>query len=317
MLYRHRGHHAEKQRRRLAAQCAIGASKVAAIKDYVSLLAPHRRIAALLALIKSEPPEVFWPAFIDNWPDCDKGSTYPPLLSVLRRVGPAPASIYQDDWDKGDFFRSLPDEVTVYRGASRKRIAGLSWTTDERVAWRFARGHRRVPVLDPVVATGVISKSDIWWATNQRSEREILGEPRDIKVEDFPLQQFIACVGASIVGSILSNPHRDVWSAKDYGFVGLKGVPPLTIARAHFLAVERIGYTPEHVWVGMKLEPPADTDYWAALLAAVPAAMLGRDGAHFVTWQKTTIADALADDHYASMDDDAFADYRYQYEKED
>ena len=63
---------AEKRRRRLAAQCATGASKVAAIRDYLDLLAPHKRIAALLAFIKSEPAAVFWPAFISNWPHCDK-----------------------------------------------------------------------------------------------------------------------------------------------------------------------------------------------------------------------------------------------------
>ena len=310
------GHHAEKQRRRLAAQCATGASKVAAIRAYLDLLAPHRRIAALLALIKSKSPAVFWPAFIDNWSGCDKGSTNRLLPSVLRRVGPAPASYYQNDWDGGDFFRSLPDEVTVYRGASRERIAGLSWTTSPTVAWRFARGHRGILSPDPVVATGTINEADILWATDRRNEQEIIGVPRDIKVEDFPLQQFTAYIGWRIINSILNNLHHDAWSAKDYAFVGLKNVRPITIARAHFLAVERIGYTPEHVWVGKKMEAPVDTNYWAAVLAAVPAAMLGRDGAHFVTWQETTNADALADAHYASLDGDALASYLNQYQED-
>lgn len=280
-----RGHHAEKQRRRMAAQCATGASKVAAIGAYLNLLAPHRRIAALLSLIKSEPAAVFWPAFIDNWSDCDKGSTNQLLLSVLWRVGPCPPSYYQKyDWDRGEFFRSLPDEVTVYRGASRERIAGLSWTTNPVVAWLFARGPRGSRVPDPVVATGTVDKANILWATDRRNEREILGEPRDIKVEDlFQLEQFIAFTGWLITNSILNNHHRDDWSARDYALVGLKNVRPIIIARAHFLAVERIGYTPERVRVGKMMEAPADTNYWAAVLAAVPAAMLSieRDGYRF------------------------------------
>jgi hypothetical protein len=251
-----RGHHAEKRPRRLAAQCATGASKVAAIRDYLDLLAPHNRIAALLALIKSEPAAVFWPAFISNWTDCDKGSTNRLLLKVLRRAGPCHPSYYRkyDLHDRGKFFRSLPDPISVYRGASRERIAGLSWTTSPIVAWRFARGHRGIRVPDPVIATGTISKSDVLWATDCRNEREILGEPRDIKVEDFRLEQLTAHTGWLVVNSVLHYDRRDDVSEKDHAFVGLKGVHPFTIARAHAMAVTHIGYTPKRVRVGKRME---------------------------------------------------------------
>ena len=265
-----RGHHAEKRRRRLAAQCATGASKVAAIRDYLDLLAPHRRIAALLALIKSEPAAVFWPAFIDNWPDCDKGSTNRLLLKVLRRAGPCPASYYRKyDLDRGKFFRSLPDEIVVYRGASRARIAGLSWTTNPIVAWHFARGHRDIRVPDPVVATGTINKSNILWATDCRNECEILGEPRDIKVEDFRLEQLIAYVGWHVVDDVLNDR---VASAEACAFVGLKNAHRIAITRAHAMAVERIGYLPKRERRGKLMMPPVDTDYWSAVLAAMPTA---------------------------------------------
>lgn len=262
-----RGQHAEKLRARLAAQRATGGSKVAAIRDYLDLLAPHNRIAPLLALIKSEPAAVFWPAFIDNWPYCDKGSTNRLLLKTLQRLGPCPASYRKYDSDRGEFFRSLPASITVYRGASRARIAGLSWTTDPIVAWRFCRGHRRITVPDPVIATGTISKSDIFWATDCRDEREILGEPRDIKVEDFQLEQLVAHVGWLVVDNVL---HDRKVSVKDCAFVGLKGVHRLKIIRAHIMAVERIGYTPKLVRVGKVMEAPADLLYWRAVLAAVP-----------------------------------------------
>ena len=307
---------AEKQWRRLVAQGTTGADKVAAIKSYLDLLAPHRRIAALLALIQSEPPDVFWPAFIDNWTDCDKGSTNRLLPKALQRVGPCPASYYQNDGDKGAFFESLRDEIVVYRGAARERIAGLSWTSNPKVAWRFASGHRGIRPHDPVVATGTIAKSDIWWATDRRNEKEILGEPRDIEIEGlFELQPYIALIGWCIVNDILNNRHRDrdAWSAKDYASVGLEGVPPLTIACAHFLAVDRIGYTPEDVRNGEKTEAPADTNYWAAVLAAIPAAKSGHNGSHFAAWQ----GDVAADAHYEAMSGDALASYLNQYHQED
>lgn len=268
-----RGHHAEKRRRRMPVQSATGVSKVAAIQDYLDLLAPHNRIAALLAFIKSAPAAVFWPAFIANWPDCDKGSTNRLLLKVLRRVGPCPPSYYRkyDHHDRGEFFRSLPASITVYRGASRARIAGLSWTTNPVVAWRFARGHRGIRAPDPVVATGTISKSDILWATDCRNECEILGEPRDIKVEDFRLEQLVAYVGWLVVNHVLNDHRRDV-GKKDLAFVGLANVHPITIARAHAIAVRRIGYMPKRVRVGGVLEAPADVTYWRAVLAAVPPA---------------------------------------------
>ena len=181
---------------------------------------------------------------------------------------------------------------------------------EAEVAWRFARG-----TPDPVVATGVINKSDIWWATASRNEEEILGVPRDIKVKDFPPKQYIAYIGGLITRAILINPSHDGWTAKDFEFVGLKGVPPMTIARAHFLAVKRLGYTPESD--GRGGGPSADTAYWRARIAAVPAAKLERDGARFIAWQKSIEQDAVADAYWASMDDDTFAHYRYQYEKDD
>jgi hypothetical protein len=179
------------------------------------------------------------------------------------------------------------------------------------VAWRFA--HRGI--CDPVVAAGTIAKTDIWWATDRRSEKEIFGEPRGIKIEGlFTLRPYIALIGWCIVHDILGNRHRDrdAWKAKDYALVGLEGLPPPTIVRAHFLAVDRIGYTPEEVRLGEKTEAPADTKYWDAVLAALPAAKSGHNGSHFAAWRDDRDADAYA----AAMSDDDFAYYLNKYEED-
>jgi hypothetical protein len=111
------------------------------------------------------------------------------LVEIFHRVGPC--HDYGPDLEEGDFFYSLPDRITVYRGASRSRIDGaISWTTDIEVAQRFAHGHRGIAVPDPVVATGTINKFDVFLATNERQESEILGLPRDVKIADADLDPF-------------------------------------------------------------------------------------------------------------------------------
>lgn len=83
----------------------------------------------------------------------------------MRRVGPHPETPPQ------------PDRLTVYRGASRARIAAVSWTTDLEVARRFASGHRGIGVPDPVIAMAEISGDEVFWATDDRNESEILCLP--------------------------------------------------------------------------------------------------------------------------------------------
>jgi hypothetical protein len=173
---------AQKRRALKWARRAGGAEKIKAVNDYMLMLGSHERIAALLPLIENESAETFWPIFRKWWPACDCAGGWNWLLAeIFHRVGPAP--------DPGEFFHSLPDCITVYRGASRERIEGaISWTTNLKVAQHFAHGHRLIRVPDPVIATGVINKLDVFLATNERSESEILALPHIINVEDFQFQ---------------------------------------------------------------------------------------------------------------------------------
>jgi hypothetical protein len=176
---------AEKRRLLKRARRATGEKKIKAVGDYVSLLGSHERIAALLPLIEHEPAEVFWPVFLEWWPMCDCAWDWNAwLVKILRRVGPCRDLDYMYA-DGGEFFCDLPGTITVYRGASRSRIKGaISWTTDIAVARNFARGHRGIAVPDPVVAIGVIDKSKIFLATDDRRESEILAPPRITKIAD-------------------------------------------------------------------------------------------------------------------------------------
>jgi hypothetical protein len=65
----------------------------------------------------------------------------------------------------------------VHRGCSRRHIRGLGWTTDEHVADGFACGHRGIPVHDPGIASGLVSKRDIFFVAVERNESEVVLDP--------------------------------------------------------------------------------------------------------------------------------------------
>jgi hypothetical protein len=147
----------------------------------------HERLMTMLATMGREGPpprEIFWPVFCDCWSRCDDTWYLQPyLIPALRNHAPA---ILSEDEQK--IFDALPDRVRVYRGCSRERINGASWTTDRSVAENFARGHRMIPVPDPVVATGIIAKVDIFMTHSRRNEDEVLLDPdrlQELSVETF------------------------------------------------------------------------------------------------------------------------------------
>jgi hypothetical protein len=137
------------------------------------------RLEALLRLVERQPSRVFWPAFIEGWPNCD--ATWlcqRELLKLLRAhhaEDPGPGYL---PGDCREFFDGLPDPVEVFRGCSRPRIQGASWTTNRAVAEGFARGHRGIRVPDPVIASAVIPKEVIFAAFTDRQESEIVLDPR-------------------------------------------------------------------------------------------------------------------------------------------
>jgi hypothetical protein len=164
----------ELAKRRRAARVATGDAKVAAVGYYMSLLDSQDRIAELVPLIMQETPEIFWPIFIDNWSSCDAAWEWQRvLIPIFQRVGPYPLGNVDAFW-----WDDLPDQLTLYRGADRSRIEGaVSWTTDKEIARRFACGHRGIRNPDPVIAVATIAKADIFAATNDRNESEVLCLP--------------------------------------------------------------------------------------------------------------------------------------------
>lgn len=137
------------------------------------------RLFTVLCLVEMAPPEIFWPAFMDEWSDCD--ATWGDRARVLRALKnqKKPAlSFFSRSQRK--FFETLPPLVRVFRGCSAPRVRGNSWTVDRALAEEFARGHRgRVP--EPVVASALIPKEHIFFVTDEREEKEIVLNPRRLR----------------------------------------------------------------------------------------------------------------------------------------
>ncbi len=73
---------------------------------------------------------------------------------------------------------NLPDEVQfpvmIYRGQSADDPKGLSWTLNRSVAEAFARGHRGIPLHNPVVLEMQVEFEQIAFYTNDRNEEEVV-----------------------------------------------------------------------------------------------------------------------------------------------
>jgi hypothetical protein len=148
-------------------------------------LSSEERAATLVWLLKGKPPEVFWKVFLHAWPNCDATWTSrEQLLTLLQNASAQISAVPFLDNRSRAFFESLTNDITIFRGCSRERIKGLSWTTDAAVARKFALGHR-FRVRDPVLVTARIKKQEILAIITVRDESEIVCDPSEVlRIDD-------------------------------------------------------------------------------------------------------------------------------------
>jgi hypothetical protein len=89
----------------------------------------HTRLEALILLIYYRSPEVFWAALTDTWDMCDDTWGYTRALLRLMRAQKARPYIPPLSWP-----------VRIFRGCSRPRVRGVSWTMDRKVAEEVCSG---------------------------------------------------------------------------------------------------------------------------------------------------------------------------------
>ena len=123
----------------------------------------------MLECLRFQPARVFWSVFIYVWPACDNTWSAGANLrrALARHHAERPGTRYLEKSDRA-FFDALPDPVEAFQGCHRQRVRGVSWTTCPTVAAGFARGHRGIPVPDPVIARAMVPKAAVFAAFTDR-----------------------------------------------------------------------------------------------------------------------------------------------------
>lgn len=160
-----------------------GALSASEIDEALAFCGSHNRLPEMLRRLHRADPTTFCAVFNEWWPDCD--NTWHDRASLLRRLRRLhPLGRCNLDEDAKAFLAGLPlRSVRIYRGGSRQRVRGLSWTTDIKIARGFAHGHRGIRVPDPVVATARIPNEAIFTVFVDRNESEVLVDPGRLTVE--------------------------------------------------------------------------------------------------------------------------------------
>jgi hypothetical protein len=150
------------------------------LSSFLHLFSSEYRAHALLYMTAFQPPEIFWPVFLNCWSGCDDTwCLRKDLLLLFERYSEqVPALRFADSEDRA-FYESLPEKIVVYRGTSRSRVRGLSWTIDGKIAEGFAHGHRGMRLPDGVVCSAKIDKeTGIFFVSVSRQESETVLNPR-------------------------------------------------------------------------------------------------------------------------------------------
>jgi hypothetical protein len=160
----------------------VAQSRADQITSYLSLFGSFERALPLFGSTFAEPPDVFWTVFLENWSICDGfWSLRQDLLSTLRKRKAELSPIGSMNPADRDFYDRIPESVPVFRGCTRRRARGLSWTTDRERAEFFARGGRFGTQADPVIASAEIAKVDLFFVSTARKEDEVVLDPYAIR----------------------------------------------------------------------------------------------------------------------------------------
>ncbi len=124
--------------------------------------------------------------FQDNlphlWSGSDPDDMKPEYLAVWRKARARAGGVIRDG-------RPLPHPepgkrmLRVYRGGLPFNLrAGFAWTTDPKVARRFANGAGvRMPQVGGIVITGWVKPSDVMAYITDRNEAEVIVDPRLVR----------------------------------------------------------------------------------------------------------------------------------------
>lgn len=114
----------------------------------------------------------FWEVFCEQW--CEFDDTWDFRSKILLHLIKNQSFTRNAPREFANHFRTFKPGVKLYRGCSRERIMGLSWTRDKKTAAEFARGHRGIATPDPVLAEITLREGLALAAIHEREEDEML-----------------------------------------------------------------------------------------------------------------------------------------------
>jgi len=144
-----------------------------------------------LETLLSECREVaaFWRSMAIGWASCDDISHQQQelILALLKEKHfQFPEHSFREQLDPSDLDWWMQQKsdlpLTIYRGCSSERVSAMSWSLNRKIAESFANGHRGFEVPNPVIATADVNWDSVLFATNCRSEQELLIDFKSLTV---------------------------------------------------------------------------------------------------------------------------------------
>lgn len=156
----------------------------------ISGIGIHSQNLMLYLILYLKWSNIEWHCLLkQNWSGCD--DMYPYTQDLIE--------LFADDWmseidhligeECREWWEGLPSLITIYRGCEIDRTDGLCWTTSREVAVRFAKGHRGMKLIKPVIAQCRVRKNEIFYATNDREEFEIVVDTSVAKITVEPFKE--------------------------------------------------------------------------------------------------------------------------------
>ncbi len=157
-----------------------------ALEDYSRCLLAFNSAERARAFIEDAarmPPDVFWRAFIREWPTFDAIPHREIRKLFIKNRHAWESSVFYDDDMRYDedgegaystWLDMLEERLVVYRGQDADAPVGLAWTLDRDTAVEFAHGHRGLRNPSPVILKATIRKTEVACHFHDRGEDEVV-----------------------------------------------------------------------------------------------------------------------------------------------
>jgi hypothetical protein len=144
-----------------------------AISDYMIKFGSHQRPHVFLDDIAERfagRPEIIWRVLHDEWNGFD-AIPHARFTRLFSRIHEHWRVEYMNADDR-EFYASLPERFTVYRGQESFMRTGLSWTLDWDIAAKFSHGLRGPTNISPAIVIAEAYKRHVAGAYVGRKDRQ-------------------------------------------------------------------------------------------------------------------------------------------------